>query len=423
LKVEYVEETQVRKALSFEIEPELVEKEIDSRSREYARKVKLPGFRPGKAPASVVRQRFREQVLEEVAEKIVNKVVFDELEGRGLRPLASPRVTDLRMDEGQPMTFRAVFEVLPLVELPVWRGLEVKGRAAEVKEEDVDREVDELRESAARYDAIEGRESRAGDYLLVDVERRTADAAAPQKDENVLFELGAERNHPDLNAALAGARPGDARQVRVVHEDKDAPLGARTIDYSFTVKGLKDKVVPAADDEFAKDLGEFESLAELREALRRRLQDAQERAVDREVKGALVERLVDMAGFEVPESLVERHMSARLEGTVRNLALQGVDPRRLEVDWAKVREGGREDAVKAAKAEIVLDEIARQEGIEVPEAEVEAELRRLAERTRRPLEAVRTQMQKEGSIQALRARIREERTLDLIKANARLAVE
>ncbi len=422
MKVEYVEETAVRKALQFEVEPALLEKEIDSRARQYARRVKLPGFRPGKVPPAVVRQRFREQVLEEAAEQIVNKVVFEELEGRGLRPLAAPRVTDLKMDEGQPLTFRAVFEVLPMVDLPEYRALQVAARRPAVEESDVDRELDELREQAARFDPVEERAAGEGDYVMMDVERREGGGELA-RDENVLLEVGSERNFPELNSALAGAVPGDARQVRVVREDEKAPLGARTLEYDLKVKAIKRKIVPAADDEFAKDLGDFGTLAELRDSIRQRLLADDQRKADREVKNALLEKLVEGARFEVPDTLVERHLNARLEGTVRTLALQGVDPRQLEVDWQKVREGGREDAVKAARADIVLDEIARREGLEAFDAEVEGELRRLAERARRPLEAVRAQMQKDGAIAAIRARIREEKTLDLLKANARLTLE
>lgn len=423
MKVDYVEETSVRKALSFEIEPELVEKEIETRARDYAKKVKLPGFRPGKVPAEVIKRRFRQQVLEDAAEAIVNRVVFEELEGRGLRPLASPTVQDLKIDENQPMTFRAVFETLPFIELPGYYGLEVKSRRAEVAEADVDKQVDELREEAARYDPIEGRPSRPGDYVVADVERRTADSEQPSRDENVLIAVGAEGNFPELNEALTGVSAGDTRDVSVVREDKDAPLGARTIQYHLAVKGLKDKVVPAADDEFAKDLGEFASLAELREDVHKQLLAAREREIDRETKQAIVQVLVDQATFEVPDALVDRHLDARIEGAVRDLAYQGIDPRQAKVDWKALRESQREGAVKSAKAEILLDEIAQREKIDATPAELDGEVARLAQRMRKPAESLRRQMEKEGTLSSLRARIREEKTLDLLKANARLNFE
>jgi trigger factor len=424
VKVEFIEETSVRKALSFEIEAEVVDKEIQSRLRDFAKRAKLPGFRPGKIPPEVIRQRFRGQVLEDVAESLVNKVVFEELEGRGLKPLATPRVTDLKLDEGQPMTFRAVFETLPLVDLPEYRGVEVKAKRPVVADEEVDAEVDRLREGAARYDPIEDRPARQGDFLVLDVKYRTSQGKA-KHDEEVLVEVGAEENHAELNAALEGMSPGETKDVHLVYaaDHPSEALAGQTVDYTVLLKAVKNKVVPAADDEFAKDLGDFGSLAELRSAVRERLQAVAERQADREAKEAILATLAERATFEVPDALVERHMNARTEGVARDLAYQGIDPTKAGVDWKQFREAQREVSVKAAKMDIVLDEIARREGVEVLEGEVDAEVGRLAARVRKSKEAVRGQMEKEGSLSALRARLREEKTLDLLKANARLDFE
>lgn len=424
MKVEYTEETSVRKALTFEIETEVVEKEIEARARDYARKVKIPGFRPGKIPPDVIRKRFRSQVLEDVAESIVNRVVFEELEGRGLRPLASPKVTDLKIDESQPMTFRAVFETLPLVELPEYRGLAAKSRRPLVTEPDVDQEIDGLREHAARYEPIEGRPAATGDFAVIDVTWRPEGGGKTGRDENAMIEVGGADNHADLNAALIGMSPGETKEVHLVYAE-DHPsetLRGHTVDYTVAIKGLKTKIVPAMDDEFAKDL-DFDDLAALRENVRGKLVAAEERKIDRETKSALIEALVERASFEVPEALVERHMSARTESAARNLAYQGVDPTKIGMDWKRYRESQRDDSVKAAKGDILLDEVARREGIDALDAELDAEILRMAERLKKSKEALRVQMEKEGDIAALRARIREEKTLDLLKANARLDFE
>jgi trigger factor len=424
LKVEYNEETSVRKSLAFEIEADLVSREIAARAQHYARRVKIPGFRPGKIPPDVIKQRFRQQVLEDVAEKLVNQVVQEELQGRGLRPLATPRVTDLKIDEGQPLTFTAVFETLPLVELPEWKGLTAKAPKAVVEEEDVDRELARLREEAARYDPVEPRPAEAGDFSVIDVRFTTAEGK-PRHDENVLVEVGAADNQKELNEALVGMSPGETKLAHVIVEpaQQSPPRAERAVDYTVTLKDLKKKVLPALDDEFAKDLGDWDSLAALRETVRQRLRAAAERKADREVKNALVEALVEKASFEVPETLVERHMSARTETAARGLAYQGVDPTKVGMDWKKYREDQRQDSVKAAKADILLDEIARREGLEATDADVDAEIARYAETLKKSKESVRARMEKDGDIQALRARIREDKTLDLLRANARLSDE
>jgi trigger factor len=421
LKVDYIEETPVRKALTFEVEPDTVQSEIDRRARELARRVRLPGFRPGKVPLEVVKQRFHGEILGEAAEAIVNKVVFEELEGRGLRPLAAPKVEDVKLEEGQAMTFRAVFETLPLIELPDWKGLRVTARQASVADEDVDKEIDRLREEAARYDPVAEaeRRTRQGDYVLVDLIWKPKDGGKGGRDDSALIEVGNSGNHPDMNKGLEDLAVGETREIEVAWGEDAAPaVAGKTVRYSVTLKGIKQKIVPAADDEFAKDLGEFGSLAELRDSVRTRLEAAAERRAERETKAALVEALVAKADFEVPEALVERHMTARTENVARGLAFQGIDPRRVGVDWREYRESTREDSVKAARADILLDEIARREGIEVLDSELEAEVARLAERSGKAKEALRAQMAKEGELSALAARLREEKTLDLLKANA-----
>ena len=421
MKVDYVEETSVRKSLSFEIEAEVVDREIEKRAKDYAKKLRLPGFRPGKIPIDVVKTRFKDQVLGDVAETIVNRVVMEELEGRGLRPLASPKVAELKIDEKQPMTFKAVFETLPIVDLPEYRGLAVNTRSAEIKEEDIGREIDRMREESARYDPVEGRPTQKGDFVMVDLAWRALGAKGG-RDENALIEVGGAGNHADMNAALEGVSPGDTKQVTIVYPEDyaSASVAGKTVAYTVTLKAIKNKVVPEADDEFAKDLGDWESLEGLRQTVRERLQAVEQRKVDRETKEALVGALVEKASFEVPEALVERHMSARTENAARGLAIQGIDPRQVGVDWRQYRDGQRDESVKSAKADILLDEIARREGVEVAEAEVQTEVVRLAERLKKSPEALRRQMEKEGDLSALRARIREEKTLDLIKANARL---
>ncbi|HKZ33550.1 MAG TPA: trigger factor [Vicinamibacteria bacterium] len=420
MKVDYVEETSVRKALAFEVESERVQEEIDARAKDLARRVKLPGFRPGKVPLEVVKKRFKDEILGEAAEAIVNKVVFDELDGRGLKPLAPPRVEEVKLEEGQPMSFKAVFETLPLVELPDWKGLRVTARGPKVADEDVLKEIDRMREEAARYDAVEEeRQTHSGDFVLLDLVWSPLDGGKGGRDENALIEIGNAGNHKDMNAGLEGLRVGETKAIEVAWGEDAAPaIAGKTVRYTVTLKGIKKKVVPERDDEFAKDLGEFDSLAALEAKVRQQLEAAEERRADREVKAGLVESLVAKTGFEVPEALVERHMSARTESLARGLAYQGIDPRKLAVDWKQYRESTREDSVKAARADILLDEIARREGIEVRDAEIDAELTRISERSGRSREQVRAQMAKEGDLSALAARIREEKTLDLLKSNA-----
>lgn len=419
MKVDYIEETSVRKALAFEVDKELVQAEIDRRAKDLAKKARLPGFRPGKTPPDVVKHRFRSEIFSETAEALVNKVVFEELEGRGLKPLAAPQVEGLKIEEGQPMTFRAVFEILPLIDLPDWKGLRVSVKGVTVSDEDVDKQVDRLREDAARFDPVEDRPAEKGDHVVVDLVWAPRDSGKGGRDENALIEVGHEGNHPDMNAAFVGMNVGETKQIDVTWGPDAAPaVAGKTVRYTAALKGIKVKIVPEADDEFAKDLGEFGSLADLRDKLRAQLQTSEEHRVERDTRAALVEALVAKASFDVPDVLVEHHMTQRTESLARGLAQQGLDPRKVGVDWREYRESQRDDSLKAARADVLLGEIAHREDLKVLDAEVQAEVARLAERMGKSPEALRLQLQKDGDLEALSGRIREEKVLDLLKVNA-----
>jgi trigger factor len=422
LKVEFTEKSTVRKCLTFEIEPEVVQAEIAKEAGKAARKARIPGFRPGKVPAELFRQRFRAVIHDEVADAIIKRVLFDEIEGRGLRPIAPPEIKDLRVSDHGPMTFRAEFEVLPLIELPDYRNVEVRTRTVQVGETDVDGEIEKLRQAAARLDPVDGRPSAAGDIVVADLSWRAASESKGQRSEDALVEIGAPEHHADLSAALTGVEPGATGSLTVSYPSDHAntSFAGQTVSYTYTVKAIKTRVVPALDDDLAKDLGDWESLAELREGVRQRLVAVEERKLDAEIKSAILDALCARSDFEVPDALVERHMNARTQNVATTLALQGVDPRNVGIDWREFRSAQRDEAAKAAKAEVLLREIMSREGIEVPDAELEAEITRIAERRRRPRESVRLRLDKDGEIEALRARIREDKTLDLLKANARL---
>jgi trigger factor len=425
VKVEYTEETSVRKSLAFEIEAEAVGRELDTQAQSLARKVKLPGFRPGKVPVEVIRKRFHGQIKEDAAEAIVQRVVAEEIDGRGLKPMGHPRVADLHIEVGETMTFRIVFETLPQIELPEYRGLSASVRKASVSDEDVARELARLQERTARFEPVDGRTAATGDFVWLDLKWRVADEARPNRDENAVIEIGDKGNHPELNDALLGCAVGDDKSVRIAYPEdhKTRSLAGKCVDYSFKLQAIKTRHLPALDDEWARDLGEFDSLDTLKTTLRTRLEVEEQARVERETRSALIAALVDSAQFDVPEALIERHMTTRAEGTARGLARQGIDPTKIGIDWERYRDALREESVKAARADILLNEIAKREGIEILPAELEVELAQLAERLKTPKETLRRKMEQEGDLAALYARLREDKTLDLLKANARLTLE
>jgi trigger factor len=421
LKVDYVEETSVRKSLTFEIEAELLDQEVETRAREYARKLKLPGFRPGKVPLGVVKGRYQSELLQEAVEALVNRVVPEEIRGRGLAPVAPPEVVDVKAQAGAPLTFRAVVETLPFFDLPEYRGLAFDARTPQVSDSDVDKELQQLHEASARYESVEPRPVQRGDFAEVDLVWREREGDSEQRREGALLHVDEADNNPEMVAALVGMSAGETRGVRVSYPaDASVDLAGKTVDYRVALRAVKLRKLPTLDDEFAKDVGDFEGLDALRVNIRTRLEEREAQAIEREINEGLVDALIQSSSFEVPEAMVERHMTARTENAARSLALRGVDPSKAGVDWRKFRDAQREASLRAARAEILLDEIARREGLEVTPAEVEAEIARLAERMRSRKEVLRKRMEQDGDVAALRARMRTDKTLDLLRANARL---
>jgi len=424
MKTEFMDVNETRKNVRVEIPSTVVDAEIDRIARDYSKKARIPGFRPGKAPARVIKQRYKDQILHDVAHDLIPRAVDDALRERGMEAVDTPDVRDVTIEQGQPLTFTASFDTVPTFDPGELSTIAFRRASKAITDEAVQLALQRLRDRAARHEPVEGRGVDHGDTVVLDLERRDA-GGTPDTHHDVSIELGAKANPPGFDEQLLGLEVG-ATKAFTIHYPADYPIGelaTTDVSYTVTVKGIKRRVLPELDDEFAKDLGEFGSLGELRDKIRGQLKAAEEHKIDRDAKNAVLEALVQRAGFEVPDALIERHMMARTENAARGLALQGLDPTKVGVDWEKYRGAQREESVKAAKADILLDEIARREGIEALDGEVDAEIARYAERMKKTKDAVRARMEKDGDLGPLKARIREEKTLDLLKANARMEFE
>jgi trigger factor len=428
MKVELIDVSDTRKTLKVEVPATRVDSEIDRVTREYARSARLPGFRPGKAPAKVIRQRFKQQILHEVAHDLIPRIVGDALNERGVEPIDTPAVRDVTLEEGQPLTFSAAVETVPPVDPGDLASLTLRRSAIAVTEDDVDKAVSRLRERAARFEPVEDREAQHGDTVVVDLERRRraepagAEAAenTPESHQDVGIEIGSAANPPGFDEALMGLRPGD-RKTFVVSFPADhevADLAGADVEYAVTVKALRRRVLPALDDEFAKDLGEFGSLAELRDRVRQDLVRHAEDDRARQLRQEMLRQLAARVTFDPPEVLVAREVDRRVEEFVRQLIAQGIDPMRTEIDWQAFREEQGEPARQTVRSVLVLDEIARREQIRVEPAEVGAEVDRLARGAGRERALVARELEREGGLARLQAGMRRERTIDFVISRA-----
>jgi trigger factor len=424
MKTEFVDVNETRKNVRVEIPSDVVDAEIERVALGYSKTVRVPGFRPGKTPPRVIKQRFKEQILHDVAHDLIPRAVGDVLRERGVEPVDTPDVRDVTIEAGQPLTFTASFDTVPAFEPGEYETVAVRRPPVRVEEAAVDEALERLRQRAARFEPVEGRGVEPSDTALVDLERRTASGAVDVH-TGVSVDLGSSANPPGFDDELLGLEPGAAKTF-TVHFPADHPaseLADTDVTYTVTLHGIKKRVLPALDDEFAKDLGEFESLQALRARVRDDLEHEARHAAEREARSQLLRQLAARVPFEVPASLVERELDRRIEDFARRLLEQGIDPRRAGVDWDGFRDGQREAAREAVAGALALDEVARRERLEVSHEEVDQEVRRLAERTGRAPAAVRARLEKEGGLSRVYSALRREKSIDFVLARATIAEE
>ncbi|HSL23990.1 MAG TPA: trigger factor [Vicinamibacterales bacterium] len=438
MKTEFIDITQTQKNLLVEIPSDVVEAEIDRVTRDYTRQAKIPGFRPGKVPPKVVRQRFRDQILHEVAHELIPRAVDEALRARGVEPVDSPDIRDVVVEEGQPLKFTATFETVPPIDPGDYAAISLRRPPVELAEEEIDQALEQMRERAARYDPIEDRAVDTGDTVQLDL-RRTAlgpepdraadgseapDAATPRTEhhENITVEIGAAANPPGFDEQLTGMRGGEQKTFSLTYPEEYAvrELAGTAVEYGVTLRGIKRRNVPALDDEFAKDMGDFDTLDALRARVREDLRHHKEHEADHVVRGDLLKQLASRVTGGVPAALVDREIDRRLEEFVRRLIEQQIDPMRANINWEEFRERQREPATDAVKSALVLDEIARREQIAVSDEDVEREIERYAERSGRTPAAVRARLEKEGGISRLYSGLRRERAIDFLLSRARI---
>src|SRR5688572_25184241 len=424
MKAELVDVNETRRDLTIEVPTEVVNEAIGHAAAKLGRSARIPGFRPGKVPPTVIRQRFRPQIMQDVAEHLVAKAVGDALVEKGVEPIATPDIKDLVLEEGKPLTFKATFDVVPSFDPGDLSTIEATEPPATVEDDVVDQSLEQLRERNARYEAVETGVVEAGHTVVVSLERRGTDKDGKQGDvdkhETVNIELGSPSNPPGFDEQMLGMTPGTAKEFTITYPAEYAipELAGGTVDYKVALKEIKKRVVPELDDEFAKDLGEFDSLDALRTHVRHDLEHEARHASERQVRQDVMKQLASRVPFAVPESLVEREVDRRLEEFARRLMDQRIDPRQANIDWEEFRDRQREAAAESVKSALVLDEVARRESILVSDQELEAEVGRYAERTGRTAAAVRGRLEKEGGLGRLYTGLRREKTMTFLLSRA-----
>jgi trigger factor len=377
-----VEPETCKKELVIEVPVDVVQRETESVTAEYRRQARIPGFRPGHAPSTLVLNRFRKNIQDDVVQSLVPKYFDEAVKGRKLSVVGRPRFEELKFEADQPLTCKATFEV------------------------------------------VEGRGAADGDTLTVSY--RGADTAQPSGDPreatDAMVSLGAEGTVAAFTDNLRGAQAGEVREFNVPYP-ADYPqkdLAGKTYHYRVEIQSVKKKVLPALDDELAKSVSEFQTLEELRRQVREDLEKARRKHAEEAAKDKLVEELGKVHPIPVPEALVEAQLDHRLEGTLTRLMTRGIDPRTVDVDWNKVREDSRAEAEREVRGALLLERIADAEKIEVSEEEVDELIRQMAAERREPPATLKTRLTRDGMLSRIKSSRRNQKALDLVYQSANI---
>lgn len=404
--------------VSVEIPADVVARETESVVQNFQKLANLPGFRKGKVPLTVVRTRFADDIRGEVVERLVPRYFREEMEKQRLEPVSKPQVTDLQVKEGEPMRFKATFEVLPPIQVTGYQELRAEKADISISDEEVAAEMNNLRERRAVFSPVEDRPLADGDFADVSFAGTPKqEGGKPISMQDVLVHIGGGDTVNEFSENLRGARPSEERTFDVVYPEdfNDPRLAGKIVEYKVQVKSIKQKTLPELNDEFAKSLGDFENLEALKQRLREGMESQKQHNAEHEAKEKLVDELVRRNEFPVPESLVEHQIDIRLERGLRALAAQGLSAEHMKkMDLPRLRAGQRDAAVKEVKASLILGKIAETEKIEVSDEEIGNEIDALARQTKQSSEEIRSRLTRDGALDRIRNRIRNEKALDFL---------
>jgi len=412
-------------SLEISVPVEEVESETGKVVSSFQAKARLPGFRPGKAPASLIRKQFQSDIRQKVLENLIPRHLEKRVKEEDLHLAGRPDITKVKFDPGAPLEFTAEFEVTPEVELKDYHDLTVTYHEPEVTDEDVTGRIESIRERKAEYVNIDPRPLEDGDHALVSLATIGGVEGDPVKQDELMIEIGAPDTVPGFTEGLRGASPGEDREFDVSYPEEYAQskLAGRTVRFKSQVKGIRRKELPELNDEFAKDLGDYQSLEELKEVIRKSIFSERQFEAQQNAKNKLVESLVDLHDFPVPEAYVDRQIQTRMEQMLRNMQAEGADIKNLKLDWTKIKGAQRDKALREVKASLLLGKLADRESIAATRDEVDREVERMAKQQREPLAAVRFRMEKDGSLNRIASHIQTEKTLNFLFEHARKLAE
>ena len=424
MKAELIDVSETKKNLDIEIPQDVVDHEILHIAQDLAKKARVPGFRPGKAPIHVVKTRFRDEIMSEMLHHLLPKYFDTAVEERKLEVIHTPSFENVDYASGQPLKFKAVFEVFPALNIANYKGVPVDEVTVAVADEEIDDTLKRLQDEGSEMVPLEEsrpiKESDFADIAFEGTFQGTDDP--PISADKASVEIGAPTTLKDFSDNLTGMSVGEEKAFSVTYRE-DYPekrLAGKTVEYKVTVEAVKEKKLPELNDEFAQGYGAYTSLDELKAKIRGDIEKHKLEHANDQAREKMLEWLEDNNTFEAPDSLVERQLEVRLQRMLRDLARRGINPQQLDVDWAKIREDQRAQAIRDVKGSLILEYVADAENVEVSDEDIENEIQSVANETHQALEKVREVLTRDGGVDRLKGQIRNRKTLDFMQSNAQV---
>jgi len=416
---------ELTREVSVDVSADEVARAFKSVVKRYQKQARIPGFRAGKVPESLIRTRFADGIRQDVVESVLPSHFRAAIEQQSLQPISQPQVTDLKLEDGQPLTFRAMFEVMPEFSVDGYEQVRIEKPDTTLGEDEVNAELERVRDSRSTMEPVtEDRALVDGDWAQISFKGEVQGEAQPEETasqpisgDDVMVEIGGKNTLASFNDALRGSKPGQELKFEVTYpaDFGENRLAGKTVAYDVEVKAIKKRIQPELNDEFAKELGEYEGIEDFKNKLREHMAADKERRVQAETQNKLTDALVAHYEFPVPESMIQNQVDARLDRGLRALAAQGMrteDMRKL--DFAHLREAQRDSAIAEVKATLILDKIADAEKVEVTDEEMEHELHILSVQTREPVDELRARLTNEGALARIREQLRREKVAGLL---------
>ncbi len=429
IRVELEDVSSVKKRLKVEVPAGIALKEFDQVAKTYKRQARLPGFRPGKAPVELIKRHFKKSIRSDVLQKLIPNSYDQAIREQGVQPIGEPSLDNLTFEEGDPLVYEANFEIHPEIELPEYKGLKIKVESKPVTSEGVEAELEKLRQEHSRLVSVENRSIGKGDYVVIELEGEYLDGEEgapplqPFNEKNVVVNVGDEQTHEAFNQALLGSKVGEEKKFEVEY-DSDYPekkLAGHKLMFTVQIEELKEQELPELNDEFAKDLGDYKTMKELREEIEKRLNVEQEKNRQKDFENKLLEALVEKTSFEVPEVLVKERSDAMLTDLAYGMVSQGVDPSKANVDWAKIRADFQPQAEQQVRGSMILSEIGRREDIQISTEELGQELEKMAESMNQPREKVQQYFQQENRMEGVKNQLLRGKVLKMLLESAKVS--